>query len=174
MKKTIFVFGGISSLVLLLFIVGFTVFNWGSAIVGYSAMIIAFSFIYVGIRNYREKYNGGTIGFGKALRIGLGIALIGSTAYVIAWMIDYNYFIPDFMDKYSAILIKQAHDSGVTGAALDKKIAGINQMAQLYKNPLMVVLFTYAEVLPVGIAISVLAALLLKRKTPRSVVPAMA
>jgi hypothetical protein len=38
----------------------------------------------------------------------------------------------------------------------------------------MVVLFTYAEVLPVGIAISVLAALLLKRKTPRSVVPAMA
>jgi len=174
MKKTIFAFGGISSIILILFIVGFTVFNWGSAIVGYSAMIIAFSFIYVGVRNYRDKYNGGTIGFGKAFRLGMGIALIGSTAYVIAWMIDYHFFIPDFMEKYSAIMIKQAQQSGATGAALDKKIAGINQMKEMYKSPLMVILFTYAEVLPVGIGISILAALLLKRKTPRTAIPAMA
>lgn len=174
MKKTIFAFGGISSIILILFIVGFTVFNWGSAIVGYSAMIIAFSFIYVGVRNYRDKYNGGTIGFGKAFRLGMGIALIGSTAYVIAWMIDYHFFIPDFMEKYSAIMIKEAQQSGATGAALDKKIAGINQMKEMYKSPLMVILFTYAEVLPVGIGISILAALLLKRKTPRTATPAMA
>ena len=173
MKKTIFAFGGISSIILILFIVGFTVFNWGSAIVGYSAMIIAFSFIYVGVRNYRDKYNGGTIGFGKAFRIGMGIALIGSTAYVLAWMIDYHFFIPDFMEKYSAIMVKEAQQSGATGAALEKKIAGINQMKEMYKSPLFVILFTYAEVLPVGIGISILAALLLKRKTPRPA-PAMA
>ncbi|HXB07843.1 MAG TPA: DUF4199 domain-containing protein [Puia sp.] len=174
MKKTIFVFGGIASLVLLLFIVGFSVFNWGSATVGYSAMVIAFSFIYVGVRNFREKYNGGTISFGKALRIGLGIALIGSTAYVIAWMIDYTWFIPDFMERYSTMLIKQAQASGLSGEKLAKKVAGINQMKDLYKSPIIVVLYTYLEILPVGIVIALFAALILKRKTRRNPAPAMA
>jgi hypothetical protein len=174
MKKTIFVFGGISSIILILFIVGFTVFNWGSMIVGYSAMVIAFAFIYVGVRNFRDKFNGGTIGFGKALRIGLGIALLGSTAYVIAWMIDYKLFMPNFAEQYAAIMIKQAHDSGATGAALDKKLAEVQQFRTAYNNPLMVVLYTYAEVLPVGVVISLFTALILKRKTSRTPVPAMA
>ena len=173
MKKTIFVFGGIASLVLGLYIICFTFFNWHSATVGYTGMVIAFSFIYVGVRNFRDKFNGGTISFGKAFRIGLGIALIGSTAYVIAWMIDYTWFIPDFMDKYAAHMIKDARDSGLTGVELDKKIAGVNQMKALYKSPVMVVLFTYLEILPVGIVISLLVGLILKRRTARAPTPAM-
>jgi hypothetical protein len=174
MKKTIFVFGGIASLVLLLFILGLTFFNWHSATVGYTAMIIAFSFIYVGIRSYRENYNGGVISFGKAFRIGLGIALLASTAYVIFWMIDYTYFMPDFMDKYAAKMVQQARQSGLTGPELEKKLAGINQMKDLYKSPIMVVLFTYLEILPVGIVISLIAALILKRKTRHDAIPAAA
>jgi len=164
MKKTILSFGLISGLILGIFIVVITLLNKGNEVWGYSAMVIAFSFIYAGVRNYRDKYNTGLIGFGKAFRIGLGIALIGSTMYVIFWCIDFYCFIPDFMEKYAAVLIKQAHDNGLTGAALDKKLAGIKQMAELYKNPVMVVLFTYAEVLPVGIIISLLTALILRRK----------
>jgi hypothetical protein len=129
-------------------------------------MIIAFSFIYVGIRNYRDKYNQGVVSFGKALRVGLGITLIGATLYVITWLIDFYCFVPDFMDKYSAEMIRQAQASGATGAALDQKIVGIRQMAAWYKNPVFVVLMTYLEVLPVGIVISLIAALILKRKTP--------
>jgi hypothetical protein len=174
MKKTILVFGGIASLVLLVFILGLSLFNWHSATVGYTAMIIAFSFIYVGIRSYRENYNDGVISFGKAFRIGLGIALLASTAYVVFWMIDYTWFMPDFMDKYAATMVKQAHESGLTGAALDKKLAGINQMKELYKSKVMVVLFTYLEVLPVGLVISLITALILKRKTRRDPIPAVA
>jgi len=166
MKKTILVFGGIASLILCLFIISLSLFHTGNAIWGYSSMIIAFSFIYAGIRSYRDKYNDGLISFGKAFRIGLGITLIASTAYVLIWCIDYYFFIPDFMDKYAASLAKEARAS-LSGAALEKKLAGIKQMSDLYKNPVMVVLFTYAEVLPVGIGISLLASLILKRKTPK-------
>lgn len=174
MKKNILVFGGISGLILGLFIIFVTAFHTGNAVWGYSAQVIAFSFIYAGVKNYRDKYNEGLISFGKAFRIGLGITLIGATAYVILWCIDFYCFIPDFMDKYAATLIKEARNSGLTGAALDKRIAGINQIRALYKNPVMVVLFTYAEVLPVGIFISLLTALILKRKTPKPSLQPMA
>ena len=166
MKKTILVFGGISGLVLGLFILFITLLHTGNAIWGYSAQVLAFSFIYAAVRSYRDKYNNGSIGFGKAFRIGLGITLIAATAYVLIWCIDFYCFMPDFMDKYAATLIKQAQAT-LSGDALEKKIAGVRQMADLYKNPVMVVLFTYAEVLPVGILISLLTALILKRKTPK-------
>lgn len=174
MKRNILIFGLISGLILGLFICSF---NWLSTkhdnitdnyITGYAAMIIAFSFIFVGIKNFRDKYNGGVVSFGKAFRIGLGIALIGSTIYVAAWVIDYYFFMPDFMDKYAAHIIKQAQDSGASPAVLSQKIAEANSMKELYKSPVWVILFTYLEALPVGVVISLLAALILKRKQPRA------
>src|SRR5215212_11220953 len=64
-----------------------------SMLIGYASMLIALSLVYVGIRNYRDKYNGGIISFGKAFKTGMVIVLIASTIYVIAWLIDYFFFI---------------------------------------------------------------------------------
>ncbi len=175
MKKNILIFGLISGLILSGYIISFTLFEGvGNAVVGYSSMIIAFSFIFVAIKNFRDKYNEGVVTFGKAFLLGLGITLVGSTVYVLAWVIDYYIFIPDFMDKYAVHLIKEARDSGLTGAALDKKIAEVKHIGDLYKSPVMVVLFTYLEVVPVGLLISVFTALILKRKTPRTATPVAA
>jgi hypothetical protein len=168
MKRTILSFGGIAGLVLGIFIVLLTLGKAGNAVWGYSSMIVAFSFIYVGVRNYRDKYNDGIISFGKALRIGLGITLVGSTMYVLFWMVDLYAFIPDFMDKYAANMVKAVRNSGVTGAALEEKLATIKHEQELYKNPVFVFFFTYLEVAPVGIVISLIASLLLKRRNPRS------
>ena len=65
----------------------------GSMVVGYSAMILAFSFVFVGVKNFRDKENAGVITFGKAFQIGFLIALIASSMYVITWMVDYYFFI---------------------------------------------------------------------------------
>jgi uncharacterized protein DUF4199 len=174
MKRNILVFGLISGVILAAFIffsfnvIGGKGHDVDSALVGYAAMIIAFSFIFVATRNFRDKYNGGIVSFGKAFRIGLGIALIGSTFYVLAWVIDYYFFIPDFMDKYTAHMIQNARASGLSAVELDKKISEIDSMSRMYKSPLFVVLFTYLEVLPVGIVISLITALALRRRTPKA------
>jgi len=57
-------------------------------LVGYAAMLLAFSLVYVGVKSYRDRENGGVICFGKAFQVGLLISLVASTIYVITWMID--------------------------------------------------------------------------------------
>lgn len=172
MKKVILVFGLIAGIILTVFIFSFNFFEGSEHgtngyVIGYSSMIIAFSFIFVATRNFRDKQNQGVVSFWQAFRIGLGISLIGSTFYVGTWLIDYYFFIPDFMDKYSAQMVAAARSSGLSPAELNKKIAEIDNMKSLYKNPFFVVLITYLEVLPVGIVISLITAFALRRRKPR-------
>jgi hypothetical protein len=137
-------------------------------------MVIALSLIYVGVRNFRDKYNEGVISFAKALKLALGITLIASTIYVAVWLVEFYVFIPDFMDKYTAAHIQQMKSSGLSPAAVQKQVADMESMRDVYDhNPLVVVLYTYMEIVPVGIIISLLTALLLKRKQRPSSAPAM-
>jgi hypothetical protein len=61
---------------------------------GFLLLTSTLYFVFVGIRNYRDKYNGGVISFGKAFKIGIMMVLIASTIYFIAWLIDYFFSYP--------------------------------------------------------------------------------
>lgn len=76
--------------------------------------------IFVAIKNYRDKYNNGTISFGKAFKIGLYVSLIASTMYVVVWMIDYYLFIPDFMDRYAEHMLQESKAKGASEVELQK------------------------------------------------------
>src|SRR5688500_7026342 len=108
MKRNVIVFGLISGLIITAFMVYGTLMCYNNAdfdmsmAIGYASMIVAFSFIFVGVKNYRDKYNGGVISFGKAFKTGFYISLVASTMYVVVWLIEYYVFIPDFMEKYTA------------------------------------------------------------------------
>ncbi|MES2372936.1 MAG: DUF4199 domain-containing protein [Bacteroidota bacterium] len=175
MKKVILVYGIIAGLI----VAGMMAFSTGyfcakgdfegGMIYGYSAMIIAFSLIFVGVKSFRDKHNGGTINFGKAFKIGLFISLIASTIYVISWLINYYFFMPDFMDKYAAVMLDKAKSSGISADELAKETAKMAQMKEWYKNPLFVILMTYVEILPVGVIVTLITALVLKRTTPKQI-----
>lgn len=135
-----------------------------SLLIGYASMLVAFSLVFIGIRNYRDKYNEGVISFGKAFKIGMMIVLIASTIYVLAWLIDYFFFIPDFMDKYSTHTLEQLKASGASQIELDKKAEEMASMGRMYKNPFFNAMMTYLEILPVGLVVTLLSSLILKRK----------
>lgn len=173
MKKNVFVFGLISGLIITAMMI-YSVARCSAnpeaddnVVLGYASMIIAFSFIFLGIKNYRDKYNGGVISFGKAFKIGLFITLVASTMYVAVWLVDYYLFIPDFMDKYAQHMLHQATVDGATPLQLQEKTAEMANFKQLYKNPLFVILITYAEVLPVGLIVSLIGALILKKRNKK-------
>jgi hypothetical protein len=175
MKKNVLVFGLIAGTIVSAFMVFgmnklMSTQNYdGSMVLGYASMIIAFSFVFVGIKNYRDKYLNGSITFGKAFMTGLWITLIASTMYVIVWAIDYHYFLPDFMDKYSAHMVEQLKSSGLPQAEMDAKLEEMKSMKEMYKNPVWFSLFTYLEILPVGLLISLISSLILKRKEKTTV-----
>lgn len=135
---------------------------------GYASMLVAFSLIFVAVKNYRDKHNGGTVTFGKAFRIGLYISLIASTIYVAVWLIDYYFFIEDFYTKYSVQYLNDMQAKGLPQETIDLKMAEMKQWGELYKNPLINILMTYSEIIWVGIVLSLIAAGILKRETPKN------
>ncbi len=126
MKRNVLVFGLIAGLIISVFMVVSIAVCYnsnnfeGSMLVGYAAEVIAFSMIFVAIKNYRDKYNNGTISFGKAFKIGLYVSLIASTMYVVVWMIDYYLFIPDFMDRYAEHMLQESKAKGASEVELQK------------------------------------------------------
>lgn len=130
---------------------------------GYATMILGLSVIFVAIKNYRDNYNEGIITFGKALKIGLLITLVASTVYVVVWMIDFTWFIPDFFDKYKLNMLAEMKAQGVSAVEVKTKMTEMDGAVQMYKNPFFNVLFTYMEIVPVGIVVSLTAALILKK-----------
>jgi Protein of unknown function (DUF4199) len=133
-------------------------------IYGYASMLLAFSLIFVGIKNYRDKYNNGSISFGKAFKIGLFITLIASTMYVIVWLIDYYFFIPDFGEKYAAHMLEKLKVSGASEIEMAKQTKEMASFSDMYKNPFFNALMTYSEIIPVGLIVTLISSLILKKK----------
>lgn len=134
-----------------------------SMLIGFSSMILAFFFIFLGIRKYRDVNQYGKITFGKALVIGLGIALIASTMYVVTWLFYYNYFNPDFLEKYQEMQLATLKNSGASLAEIQQKKEEMELFGEKYKNPIFNVLITYTEILPIGILVSIISAWILKK-----------
>lgn len=170
MKKIVIVCGLIGGLVVILPMLLLTdaCYKDGNfergMVIGYTSMLLAFSMVFVGIRNYRNKYNNGLISFGKAFKVGFFIVLVASTIYVIAWLISYYNFMPDFAEKYGMHMINQLKAKGASQAKIDAETKEMADFAVMYKKPYYVILFTYIEILPVGLLVTLISSLILKRK----------
>lgn len=140
-------------------------------LITYAAMIIAFSVIFVAVKKERDS-NGGVITFGKALGIGLMITLITSTIYAAVWLVDYYVFMPDFMDKYTDHIIQQLKASHLPPQELKEKIDQANRNREMYGSFIGMTMEAYMEILPVGLIVSIIAALILKRGRNREEVVA--
>ncbi|MFI5130864.1 MAG: DUF4199 domain-containing protein [Chitinophagales bacterium] len=177
MKKNIIIYGSVAGIVvsiLMLFIVNYISHCEGnvdydtSMLIGYASMLIALSLVFVGIRNYRDKYNEGVISFGKAFKTGIMMVLIAATIYAVAWVIDSYFFIPDFAEKYSVHELDKLKASGASQIEIDKETKEMANFVRMYKNPLFNAMMAYAEILPVGLIVTLISSLILKRKATKN------
>ena len=135
-----------------------------SMVIGYTGMLIAYLFVFLGIKNFRDKQNNGFISFGKALKIGYWISFIAATMYVGVWLIEYYCFFPDFMDKYVETAINKLDKATLTAVEIQAKTDEMKMYKELYKNPIWVILLTYMEILvPIGLLVPLICALILKK-----------
>ena len=126
--------------------------------IGMFTMILAYTFIVLGIIKLRNE-NDGIITFGKAFLCGLGILFITSTFYVLVWLIICYNFFPNFMEHYCDLALKQTPPE-----ELAAKKAEMEQYKEMYKSPIGVILLTYMEIFPIGVIFTLISAAILKKK----------
>lgn len=161
------IYGGLAAAVLAVFIAVIATLHERVAFVstltfGYSVMLVAMSFVFVGVKRYRDVEGGGVIRFGRALGLGLSIALIACIGYVLIWEAYLAITHYRFMDDYIAKLIHDARASGKSAAELAAMTREFDGMRAMYANPLVRLPMTFMEVGPVGLLVAIMPAALLR------------
>ena len=152
MKNTVFKFG------LYGFLLGFGIFLIGllfmkdidmntGEVIGYATMIASLSFIFFGIKHFRDKINNGKVSIGKAISIGLLIALFPAIGIAIADFIYTSFINPDFFKEYVAMMEAKGNTEPIPDW-------GSGMMAFVM----------FATVMVLGLIISLISALILQRK----------
>lgn len=116
-------------------------------ILGYVSIFISLSFVFFGIKHYRDQVNNGFITVGKAITIGLLISIMVGIGIALADFIYTKFIDPSFFSDYEQKLIEQGRE--------DEIIEMTSTTAALF----MLVLVTV-----IGFIISLLSALILQRK----------
>ncbi|HEX5964858.1 MAG TPA: DUF4199 domain-containing protein [Pyrinomonadaceae bacterium] len=170
MKKIVLTFGLISGAISAALMMG-TVrfidqigFDRG-VIVGYTAIVLSFLLVFFGIRSYRENVGNGYISFGRAFQVGILIALISSIIYVLTWEIVFHNWLYDFPEKYTSYVIEKARASGASADDIARQTNDMNSLWASYRGSFLVrAAYTFLEPFPVGLLITLVSALILKRR----------
>lgn len=168
MKRTVLTFGLISGAIISALMLATVPFMHkigmsGGMVIGYTTMVLAFLLVFFGIRSYRENVGDGRISFGRALAVGLLIMLITCACYVITWEFIYFNFMPDFAEKYAAFALEEARSHGASAAELAKQAEDMKKFQVMYSNIFFNVALTLLEPLPVGLIMTFISALILRR-----------
>ena len=119
-------------------------------VLGFSSMFLSFLFVIIGIKQ-QESFKDSENSFWNSFKTGIYISAIISTIYVLVWLVIYYNFYPEFMENYSNIVLKNTKPAELAAKTLE-----MEQMKEAYKNPMFVVLYTYFEVFPLGILVSLI------------------
>lgn len=153
MKSTILRYGvyGLLAGLIIFFIhlvVGIDNFDYSTnEVLGYISIFISLSFVFFGIKHYRDKVNNGIITLGKAITIGVLISLLVAIGIAIADFIYTKFINPSFFSDYEKMLTEQGR--------ADEIFEMTSTTAALF----MLVL-----VLIIGFIISLISGLILQRK----------
>lgn len=153
MKSTVLKFGSYGLLT------GFIIFslhlilgidNLSSSInelLGYVSIFLSLSFIYFGIKHFRDKENDGLISLGKAVKIGILIAVLVAIGISIADFVYTKFIDPSFFANYEQKLIDQGKE---------------NEIVKMTSST--AALFMFALVTVIGFIISLISGIILHRK----------
>jgi len=131
-------------------------------VVGYLIMLVALSVIVVAVKRQRDKVGGGVINFWPAFGMGVGITVIAGLFYVGAWEAAQAVTHMDFPAEYGRVMLEQQKAKGASAEELAALAKSMDDFRVAYANPLYRLPMTFAEIFPVGVLVSLIAALLFR------------
>ena len=169
MKNTIVKYGSYGLLVALILVLLVLWLGRGMSysiqeVFGYVTMFASLSFIYFGIRHYRDQVNDGTVSFGKGLLIGMLISAfvgigIGIADYIYTTMIN-----PDFAAEYLETTLKTMEaELSVEEFKIQKET--LTTQMENYGGSGFMAFIMFITVIMIGFIVSLISSLILQRKT---------
>ena len=168
MKKTIVKYGLYAALVMVIL----PMIGWLSAsgemdyklgeVIGYTTMFLAMIFVFLGIRDYRNREKDGQLKFVEALKLGLLIAIIPAFAFAVIDQLYVNFINPDFYDEYYAYSLDQLK-AEMSSEEFEQAAAEMEEQKEMFSNPAFQFLIMFITVFLVGLIVTVLSGLVLKR-----------
>lgn len=132
-------------------------------IFGYASIFAALSFVFFGIKHFRDQVNDGVVSFKNALIIGLAISAIVGVVIGILDIVYVTWINPDFVSQYVEFTLEGMKNTLSPEEFEIEKAAIIEQM-ELFDNPFFSGLFMFAIVFAIGIIISLISSMILQRK----------
>ena len=137
---------------------------WVGMLIGYTSMLVALSFVFVGVKRHRDEALGGVIGFWPAFGMGLAISLVAGILYVVAWEITLAVTGMDYGAVWTEHMVAEAQAAGKSAAEIAKVRADMAAFARDYANPFYRMPMTFTEIAPVGVLVSLVSAGLLRNR----------
>ena len=144
---------------------GFSLFLGASEVLGYTAIFVALSFVFFGIKYFRDTENDGKISFTKAFIVGICIALFTALGIAIVDALYVTVIDPDFYQNYGEAAVIAAKETGdtvkITDAETQLKEFSAMSMTQLgiFSGG-----FMFALVGVIGLIITIISGLILQKK----------
>ncbi|MEY8849674.1 DUF4199 domain-containing protein [Psychroserpens sp. XS_ASV72] len=132
-------------------------------IMGYATMVASLSFVFFGIKHFRDRVNNGSVSFGKALLIGVLISAMVGVGIGIADYIYTTVINPDFSEEFLKTSISNLEKT-YSGAELEAKKQEMTDYMQNYGGSGFLAFVMFATVVVIGFILSLISALILQRK----------
>lgn len=172
MKKVVFRYGLLSALCIVVlsfgafFLVPQDNFKLGE-IFGYLSMVVAMIFVFMGIKHYRDRVNGGTLTFGQGMKIGVLIVLIPAVFFGLFDILYTEVINPSWMEDYYTKYKEQL----VASTPADKIEAELKKMEtqkEMFGNPIFQFLLMSVTVFIIGLIATIISAIALRRVPKRT------
>ncbi len=127
-------------------------------IVGWTSMIIGNGVIVLAMLAYRKQYPKESFSFAKGMKLGLGIAAIAASIFVVFDTFYVTVINPDFFEQYSAYEVQKMVDANVAQAEIDAAAAEMSA----YSGPSGVAILEtimFVSVFLIGLVVTIIASL---------------
>lgn len=169
MRRTMLTYGAVvGAVAIAAMVVGMSIggpedMSSGSMLVGYLIMLAAFALIFPAVKGFRDREQGGVIRFGQAVKLGLGITAVAGVIYVIGWEVYLVATDHAFIDQYQEAQVRMLEEKGLSAEELEAGKARVAAQMESYRKRFVRMPITFTEPLPVGILVSLIAGLVLRR-----------
>jgi hypothetical protein len=176
MKSTILrygLFAGLFQIVFFLIVwvaLGITKANFDiQEVIGYLGIIVCLSFVYFGIRHYRDNINGGSITFLAALKLGLMIMLVPAVCFGLTDTLYVAIIDPHFYEKYSTQMIIELRKN-TPPDQFSTKLKEMKAQMEFFKSPYVNFVLMFLTVAAIGVIVALISSLMLQRRSGKTVI----